>query len=336
MKRHGNLWDKVTDIENIKLAHKNASKGKAHYREVKMVNENPEHYFLEIQKSLMDKTYTTGKYRESKIFDGRKERVVHKLPYFPDRIVHHALLNIVGEIFESSLIRDTFQSLKGRGTRDAMERVRKFVRGGESKYALKVDIKKYYPSVDNGLLKTCVERKIKCKDTLWLLHDIIDSIEGLPIGNYTSQILGNLYLSSFDWWVKQTLKIKGYFRYCDDIVFFGDDKEALRTLKQSVVKELAILRLEIKPDWKISNVLKEGVDFVGYVFSPHTTKLRKGIARNLVKAASKYSKEEGKLSQLMSFKGWVIPTNNHGLFVKNLDVRLINKYGKQMRGLHGW
>ena len=233
MKRHGNLFEQIVDIENIKLAHRSARKGKAFYAEVKMVDSDVEYYCREIQKTLINQTFTTSEYEIEDRFDGRKMRTIYKLPYYPDRIVQHALLNVVGKIFTASFIRDTFQSITGRGTSDAMRRVKKLVRSNECpKYALKIDVEKYYPSVDNAKLKAMVRRKIKCNQTLWLFDDIIDSMQGLPIGNYTSQHLGNLYLNQFDWEVKQKIKPIGYFRYCDDIVFMDDCKEKLISIKK--------------------------------------------------------------------------------------------------------
>src|SRR5690606_9941326 len=112
----------------------------------------------------------------------------------PDRIVHHAIMIVCGDFWEKSLIRDTFQSLGGRGTSDARKRVQRFIQRNKPKYYLQIDISKYYPSINNNILKEVICKKIKCKRTLDLLYDIIDSCEGVPIGNYLSQIFGNLYL----------------------------------------------------------------------------------------------------------------------------------------------
>jgi RNA-directed DNA polymerase len=140
--------------------------------------------------------------------EGGKMRRIYKLPYYPDRIVQHALMSAVGPIFRRSLIRDTFQSLPERGTSDARRRVQKMMKSDPQAYALKMDIRKYYPNVNNDKLKEVIRRKIKCKDTLWLMDNIIDSMSGLPIGNLTSQYFGNIFLYEFDWWVKQELKVK--------------------------------------------------------------------------------------------------------------------------------
>jgi RNA-directed DNA polymerase len=339
MKRFGNLWEKIVDIDNIKLAHQFAKKGKSFYTEVKMVESDVDKYCKQIQKMLVNKTFTTSKYDIESRHDGRKERLIYKLPYFPDRIVQHALLNVVGSIFVRSFIRDSFQSIKGRGTYDAMQRVKQLVRSKDCPpYALKMDVKKYYPSVNNDLLKAMIRRKIKCQDTLWLIDNIVDSTKGLPIGNYTSQHFGNLYLNALDWHVKQHIKPRGYFRYCDDIVVFGNTVNELLQTKHRIQDCLHMIRLKVKPNWSITNVVKNGIDFVGYRFYPQCTRLRKTIATGLKKTCrflririSTFDKKVA-LSKLMAYKGWVGTSNAKQLWRKNLSPDLVSTFPKQLRG----
>jgi hypothetical protein len=208
------------------------------------------------------------------------------------------------------LIRDTFQSITGRGTSDAADRVKALVRSERCpKYALKLDIQKYYPSVNNDLLKQMLRKKIKCPDTLWLIDDIIDSIKGLPIGNYTSQLFGNINLNGFDWWMKQTIKPDGYFRYCDDLLVFADSSKKLMMIKALIQIYLQPLNLTIKNNWLISNVRKDGVDFVGYLFRPESTRLRKNISTNIKRLCQSMrftcTGSLKELSSLMAYKGWV-------------------------------
>jgi len=339
MKRHGNLWEKIIDLENIKLAHRFARKGKLFYTEVKMVDADIDKYCLEIQQMLVNKTFTTSKYEVSQRHDGRKQREIHKLPYFPDRIIQHALLNIVGPIFVNSFIRDSFQSIRGRGTHDAMKRVKALVRSKDCPaYALKIDVKKYYPSVNNDLLKAAVRRKIKCNDTLWLIDDIIDSTQGLPIGNYTSQHFGNLYLNSLDWYVKQHIKPKGYYRYCDDIVVFEKSVSKLLIIKQRIEDCLAMLRLQVKPNWSITNIVKNGIDFVGYRFYPALTRLRRNIAHGFKKTCVWVRKRKNTvdkdtaLSKLMAYKGWIKSASAKRLWRQNISHGLVMMFPKQLRG----
>lgn len=337
MKRAGNLWDQITSWDNLMLAHKQARKGKAFYTEVKMVDADPEYFINIIQHSLISKQFSTSKYEIEDRFDGRKMRTIYKLPYFPDRIIQHALLNVIGPILVNGFIRDTFQSITGRGTSDAAKRVKALIRSDNPpKYALKLDVKKYYPSVDNEILKAEVRRKIKCHDTLWLIDDIIDSIQGLPIGNYTSQHLGNLYLSRFDWWVKQELKPSGYFRYCDDLVFLDDTSAKLMQFKRLAEEKLKTLKLVIKPTWNISCIAQDGVDFVGYVFRPTYTRLRRSIAAKFKTACKRLTRchrmPDNAMSSIMAYKGWVKHSSSKQLWRDNLTPALRQAFPKQLRG----
>ena len=282
MKRVGNLWPKICDKDALRAAHKAARKGKLHYREVKWVDANEDAAIEAIYQSLLKKTYTTSPYEIEERFDGRKVRTIHKLPYYPDRIVQHALVSACEDVWKTSFIRDTFQSIVGRGTHDAKKRVQAAVRETPNLYAFKFDIQKYYPSVNNEILKREVRRKIKCPDTLWLIDNIIDSNQGLPIGNYTSQYFGNIYLSAFDWWVKQSLRPVGYFRYCDDIVLLARASAEAHDYRMQVFARLSEdYGLAIKPDWQVFPVDDRGLDFVGFVFRSSGTRLRKGIARGV-------------------------------------------------------
>lgn len=288
MRRYGNIWQKICSREALKSAHKAAKRGKSHYREVKWVDANEDEAIEAIYQSLANKTYTTSPYQIEERFDGRKIRTIHKLPYYPDRIVQHALVSACEDIWCASFIRDTFQSIVGRGTHDARKRVRTAIYGNPNLYALKFDIQKYYPSVNVELMKEKVRKTIKCKDTLWLLDDIIDSCKGLPIGNYTSQYLGNVYLNDFDWWVKQSLKPKGYFRYCDDIVVLCNSSDECHSNRVSMFEKLSTeYRLSVKRDWQVFPVDDRGLDFVGFVFTSSNVKLRKGIANGVRNKAKK-------------------------------------------------
>lgn len=304
----GNLFDRIISIESLTRAHEKASRGKAHYTEVKKINSNPEKYLTHLHKLLAEGRFTTSAYSVIEREEGGKLRTIHRLPYFPDRIVQHAIMGEIAPRLESSLIRDTFQSLPGRGTSDLRRRVRRVTNRDEPKYYLQMDIRKYYPSVSNDGMQKCIRRFIKCPRTLGLLDDIILSHEGLPIGNYTSQILGNLYLSKLDWFIKQQLGMKGYFRYCDDLVLFAKDKPTLEKARSIIEGQIKPLGLYIKPDYKLEP-LDKGLDFCGYVFYPKTLKLRQRIAT----AAKTAFRNENKPS-ITSYWGWFKPLPTRGLW----------------------
>ncbi len=328
MVRYGYLYEKVYNLDNIKLAHKNAKKGKLHYKEVKMVDKLPDKYFNNIYNLLKNKTYKNSKYKIIiKKTDNGKIRKIYKLPYYPDRIIHHAIIQIVNEIWYKSLIRDTYSSIKGRGIYDGFKRIKKSLIDKENtKYCLKLDIKKYYPSINNEILKKIIRNKIKDKDLLWLLDEIINSTEGLPIGNYLSQYFGNLYLSGLDHYCKNEIKIKYYFRYADDIVILHKDKKFLHEIKKEI--ELYLnknLKLQLNKNWQIFPIDKRGIDFLGYKFFHDYILLRKSIKKKFIKNIKNIIKNHNKLKwtkivhSTMSYYGWFKNIN-----CKNLQTKYFN------------
>lgn len=194
--------------------------------------------------------------------------------------MQHALCQVIGQRLEKALIRDTFQSIKGRGTSDLRRRVEKGIK--DNYYYIKIDLKKFYPSVNNTQMKKVVRQYIKDENVLWLLDDIIDSTKGLPIGNYTSQLLGNLYLNSLDWYIKQELKIKNYYRYCDDLLLL------LPTKDEKLIKDI-IDYTENKSKATIKSVdtgkIKDGFYFVGFNYTKHTIKVSNRIRCNSIKSS---------------------------------------------------
>lgn len=310
MKRYGNLYEKIYEMENLKLAHKNAKKGKNHYKEVKMVDSNPGLYLSALHDLLKNKTFKNSKYEIiTRVTDSGKVREIFKLPYYPDRIVHHAILQVVGNIWYKTLIRDTYSSIKGRGIHDGVRRVKKALFDKENThYCLKLDVKKYYQSIDNEILKRIIRKKIKDKDLLWLLDEIIDSTKGVPIGNYLSQYFGNLYLSYLDHTIKE--RAKYYFRYCDDIVVLHKGKSELHLIKHEIENILSKLGLSVKENWQVFPVDKRGIDFLGYRFFHDYTLLRNSIKLNLKKSARKIKKTHNNMktssiiNSMMSYYGW--------------------------------
>lgn len=198
MKRYGNLYAKVYDLENLHLAEKKARKGKANRDEVKAFEANLEDNLLALQAELRDKRYVTSPYHTFTIYEP-KERIISRLP-FKDRIVHHAIMNVLEPLWVGIFSSSSYSCIKKRGIHGAAKAVKKALAldpEGTS-FCLKGDVTKYYPSIDHDCLKWVVRRKIKDPDLLWLIDGIIDSAPGLPIGNYLSQYLANLYLTYFD------------------------------------------------------------------------------------------------------------------------------------------
>lgn len=311
MKRLSNLFDKICTIENIEEADRKARKNKGIRYGILKHDLHPEKDNAELLESLLNGTYKTSKYSTFKIYEP-KERLIYRLPYYPDRIVHHAIMNIMEPIWKSIFIKQTYSSIKNRGIHACAKDVRFALDNfpKETKYCLKLDIHKFYPSIDHEILKKIIRIKIKDNRLLKLLDDIIDSAPGVPIGNYLSQFFANLYLAYFDHWVKETLRCKFYFRYADDIVIMGNDKELLNLTLLNINYYLTTkLKLELKPNYQIFPVDSRGIDFVGYRFYHFHTLLRKSIKVKINRLLDRYERGYIALSKLkiimQSYFGWL-------------------------------
>ena len=328
MKRYGNLYPKMWAMENIRQAHINARRGKAHYHEVQMVNANEGYYLTKIQNMIKNKTFRNSRYTTFMKLDSNKERQIFKLPYFPDRIIHHCIVQVLEPIWMKTLIADTYSSLKGRGIHKGVKRIKTALKDQENtKYCLKMDVRKFYPSIDHDILKTILQRKIKDPDVLWILDEIIDSTSGVPIGNYLSQHFGNLYLSGFDHWMKEEQGCKYYFRYCDDVVILHGSKEHLADLRLKASAYLEkTLKLQLKDNWQVFPVAIRGIDFLGYRFYHTHTTLRKSTAtqfkRTISKIRSTKSRSIGMVNSIMSYYGWMIHANCSNLFAAHVDSQI--------------
>ena len=317
MKRFGNLYHKIYAIENIREAHDNAKRRKGHYREVKMVEADPEKYFFKIHDMLKNKTFENSAYTIFQKTDQGKHRTIFKLPYFPDRIVHHCIVQVLELIWMKTLISDTWASMKKRGIHKGVYRIKAALKDiGNTRHCLKFDIRQFYPSINHEILKRVLAGKIKDPDVMWLLGKIIDSSNGVPIGNYLSQFFGNLYLSPFDHWMKEENRCRYYFRYCDDMVVLSKDKAWLHALRKQSKEYLASkLKLEIKGNWQVFPVDSRGIDFLGYRFFHGYTLLRKSTAKQFKKRIRHIQKNWRKMraaavvNSVMSYWGWMKHAN---------------------------
>lgn len=319
MKRIGKLYHRIYDLDNLKLADLKARKGKRFQNSVINFDKNKDSNLLSLSESLKNKTYTTSEYTTFTIKEP-KERVIFRLPYFPDRITHHAILNVIEPIFMSTFTADTYSCIKKRGILAASMNLRKALRDKEgTKYCLKIDVKKFYPSIDHDILKSLIMKKFKDKDLLWLLDDIIDSTDGCPIGNYLSQYFANFYLTYFDHWIKEDKKVKYFFRYCDDMVLLSDNKEDLHQLLKEIKEYLwNNLKLTVKENHRVFPVHINGIDFVGYVHFHTHVKLRKGIKKKFAKMLVKYRNKKS----IASYNGWLKYSNSKNLRKKLLGEKI--------------
>jgi retron-type reverse transcriptase len=317
MKRINDLYSKIISIENLRLADQNARKGKLRQPGVIKHDLNRDANIHSLHERLRDKTYNTSEYTTFTILEP-KERLIYRLPYFPDRITHHAIMNILEPVFVSTFTSCTYNCIKGRGIHAAARAVKQSLNDIENtQFCLKLDIKKFYPSIDHEVLKQLLRKKIKDKDLLWLLDEIIDSTDGLPIGNYLSQYLANFYLTYFDHWLKEEKQVKYYFRYADDFVILAPDKPYLHQLLGEIRNYLSDkLKLTIKSNYQVFPVDSRGIDFVGYVFFHTHTLLRKSIKKRFARALRK----RNNMQSIASYKGWAKHCNS-----KNLLKKLFNE-----------
>jgi RNA-directed DNA polymerase len=316
MKRIGNLYQQICSIENLMHADAKARKGKSWQYGVRVHDRDAEANLLLLQDQLLNRSYRTSPYTIFKIFEA-KEREIYRLPYYPDRITHHAVMNVMEKIFVSVFTADTYSCIKTRGIHAAANAVKIALKDyPATQYCLKLDIRKFYPSIDHDILKQLLRKKIKDHDLLWLLDEIIDSAPGLPIGNYLSQYLANFYLAYLDHWIKEQLRIKYYFRYADDLVILSNSKrhlhETFACIKQYLEENL---KLQVKSNWQIFPVAARGIDFVGYRFYHSHVLLRKTIKQSFARMIANNKND----ASIASYMGWAKHCNGRHLIKTLLD-----------------
>lgn len=319
MKRKNNLYDRICTIENIQLADAIARKGKSKQPGVIEHDRNQEENLQKLHEILKNKTFKTSCYTTFTIFEP-KERLIFRLPFFPDRIAHHAVMNILEPIFTSTFTADTYSCIKNRGIHAAAKAVKEALKDSSgTQYCLKLDIKKFYPNVDHDVLKQLLRRKFKDKDLLWLLDEIIDSAEGMPIGNYLSQYFANFYLSYFDHWIKEVKGVKYYFRYADDLVILSDNKPYLHQLLCDIRLYMTVnLKLTVKQNYQVFPVTSRGIDFVGYVFRHTHVRLRKSIKQSFARMLARNRNDKS----IASYYGWAVHCDSKNLLKKLLNEQL--------------
>ena len=345
MKRYNNIYEKIFDYENLVKAHHNARKGKNFYNEVKKVNENEDYYLIQIQNMLIWKTYKTSNYEIFTIFDKGKEREIYKLPYFPDRIVHWAIMQQIEPIFTNTFSSFSCAALRDKGIHHGLDLLSEYMKDKNgTKYCLKLDVKKFFPNINHAMLKNLLRRKFKDKELLWLLDEIIDSVEGeagVPIGNYLSQYFANFYLTYFDHWLKEQMKVKYVIRYMDDVVILHNDKDYLHKLRCQIENYLSEnLKLELKHNWQVFPSRVRGIDFLGYRHFGKYILLRKSTCKNLKHKMRKISRQATEIHSLSysqqctinSYLGWLKWCNSHNLF--NKYFKDVMQYENKRNGRH--
>lgn len=327
MKRTKNIYPQIIAIENILAAIAKGAVGKRNRPEVRRVAENPLPYAQKIHKMLTEKTYVPCAYRESTIREGsgQKRRKVAKIKFFPDQIIHWAVIRQIQPIFIRSAYVYSCGSMPGRGIHYGKKAIERWLTKDRknTKYVAKLDIAKFYPSVCHDVVKQRLSTVIKDKDATALLHQIIDSYPaGLPIGYLTSQWLANFTLQPIDYTIKQTLKIKYYVRYMDDMILFGPNKKKLHVAVRFVAAELAKVGLTLKRNWQVFKPDCRPLDFMGFRFYRDKTTLRKSLMLRITRKARKISKKSTvrliDAAAMLSYFGWIGHTQTRKVYENHI------------------
>jgi retron-type reverse transcriptase len=304
MMKINNIYPEIISKDNLYHSAYMASKGRRYRDSTADFN-----FFLEenidlLHKELLTKTYRHGKYRLFKVYDP-KERNIAAAP-FKDRVVHHAVHDVIEPIIDKTFIYDSYACRKNKGTHKAVDRAQGFLRA--NKFCFHGDIKQYFPSISHRIIKRILRMRIEDKDTLWLLDEIIDSAVslpvcpqvgegvvandnriGLPIGNLTSQFFANLYLNELDYLVKFDLRIRYYLRYMDDFLIFSNEKIKLVEVKERIRKFLDnSLELRLHKDKSQIYSISEGIKFLGFRLFSEYRRLTSDNVKRFKKQLNKF------------------------------------------------
>jgi RNA-directed DNA polymerase len=289
MKRQGQLLDHIADLNNLYEAFYKAQKGKVDKPSVRAYKEQLQANLLTLRLQITTGFVETGNYRSFTIYDPKK-RLICATP-FPQRVLHHALMNVCHPFFEKQQIGESFASRRGKGTYAALDKAREYNR--QYRWFLKLDVRKYFESIDHAILKKQLCRLFKDRDVLLIFDKIIDSYstrenKSVPIGNLTSQYFANHYLSGADHYAKEALQVTGYVRYMDDVVLWHNDKERLLEtgcrFQEFVARELDLL---LKPF--CLNATTKGLPFLGYRLFSDRVRLSPRSKKRFIDTSRRYA-----------------------------------------------
>jgi RNA-directed DNA polymerase len=335
MKRLKGLWSKIITDDNLWLAYKKAKKGKSTRYSVAQFSFNVEQELLSLKRQLVNEVYYPGDYRVFSIKE-RKKRIISAAP-FCDRVVHHAIMNILTPLLEARFYYHSYACLKNKGVHKAVNQYQQW--SNQYAYVLKLDIARYFPSIDHLVLKTQLRRIIKETELLNLLDIIIDSApceikgKGLPIGNLTSQYFANLYLNELDHWLTREFKQIAYLRYVDDFFILSNDKAQLWQIREQLSLELEKLGLKFHSKKQQLMRTTERVDILGYIVGKEQRWLRNDngfrFNRKLKRFSYLYSKNKllwvDCKPSIQSWIGHAIHADTLGLRTQLLSTTVFKK-----------
>lgn len=333
------LFEQITSFENIEGAFRIALLGHTKYTKQAIMFHNDSTYnIMELRNSLITKTYKFSGYTRFTVYEP-KERLIDA-PYFIDKVVQLAINNVIKYQINKSLITDTYACIDNRGTHKCSNKIQKNIKRAQFEYGdeasiIKIDIKKFFYSIDRNILKEILRRKFKCKDTLELMYTIIDSADsiseiGLPLGNTLSQTFANIYMNGVDQYAKRELGLKYYVRYADDIVIICRNKDYAKNVLDKLVEYMQTkLNLTVNSSKTKIFPIAQGVNAIG--FKTHAThKLLRDTSKRHIKKRLRdiptlISEKRISINQaeqiLNSWKGHADNANSH-----NFLLSIINRY----------
>ena len=303
------LWAEIIDFENLYVAFEEARAGKRYRREVMQFASQLEENLINLQNHLIWKSWEPGKPREFVVLEPKRRAI--QAPPFIDRVLHHAMVRVVGPHFERRFIPDSFACREGKGVQRCVARTQQFLRAalreyGPAVYVLKADISRYFASIRHDILMTQVERVVSDPDVLWLWRKVVggyghDDGVGLPVGALTSQLGANILLDRLDHVAKDDLGIRFYTRYMDDFVAILPDKAAAQRMMRTLGEVVNSLGLVLNPKTAI-HPWQRGIDFCGYRTWPtHVLPRKRNIKRakaNFRELAARYHRGEIELEHV--------------------------------------
>lgn len=300
-------FDAVIDWENLWQAYRLAARGKRRKDSAARFEHQVADRLITLQRELRERTYRPGAYRHFTLHEP-KRRKISAAP-FRDRVVHHALCNLIEPVFERRFIDDSYANRRGKGTHRALDRLQQFARG--FRYVLRADIVQHFPSLDHAVLRDKLFRVVQDDGLRWLIDTILASGDGvlrdeytqvyfpgddlfaacrprgLPIGNLSSQFWSNVYLNDFDWFVTRELRCRAYLRYVDDFALFSDSKRELAACKRLIIERLAADRLRLHEAETQVLPTRCGIPWLGFVIHPTHRLLKR---RNAIRFTRHFSR----------------------------------------------
>jgi RNA-directed DNA polymerase len=348
--KHKNIYNQIYEFENLYSAYKKARKGKRGKKAVCEFEYDLEKNLFELQKDLKNETFRFSGYNEFIVTDP-KERTISAAP-FRDRVVHHAICNFLEPIMDKTLVDQTYACRYNKGSHRAIAKAVNYVR--KYKYVLKLDVKKYFFSIDHEILLEKLKKKISDKKLLQLIKLLLDTHDtgeeyymgfkgdtlfeyarkkGLPIGNLTSQLFANFYLNEIDRLICEKLKIKSFVRYMDDIIIFSDSKVELTSALKAIVNNLESIRLKLNENKSMIINLKNGLSYLGFHIYRNRVKILRSNLNRFIYRMKKYARllKEGQIqleSILLSLNSWL------GFIGKERYIGLINNILDRLKFRH--